>query len=271
MYKQRPKNWINAVPQQEFGQQHAALPKKLQRYARMHTCNPWPVVEHMAQMHASRLSIFICGAFSSEQVPSEMILLTLQRRESSWFSLCQHENLLDEAKQVDVRLRRNEGREGKSFSNLVRRKQRLVTAKQFFLSRLRSGSVVRRPWTGALTSCHQQTTQEAKDRTSKMLPRTDCHELDRRKVVWVDARLLASAGMMTRSAPASQLIWSCTCTTRHEHTFEYAHQGSDMVTFKLNLPSFAVLIWIPAIPSKAFPLHHCHKPCRWLVAYSDRE
>ena len=121
----------------------------------------------MAQTHASRLTIFICWAFSSAQVPSQMIILTLPRRESFWFSLCQRENLL-EAKPVDVRLRRNEGHEGKSF-NLVRRKQRLVTAKQFSLPRLRSDSAVRRPWKGTQTSCHQQTTQEAKRKT---LPRT---------------------------------------------------------------------------------------------------
>ena len=205
------KNWTNAVPQQGFGQQCAAVPNKLRRYARMHTCNPWPVLEHMAQTHASRLTIFICWAFSSAQVPSEMIILTLPRRESFWFSLCQQENLL-EAKPVDVRLHRKEGREGKSFSDLVRRKQRLVTAKQFSLPRICSDSVVRRPWKGAQTSCHQQTTQEAK--------RKCCHELDERfRVVWVDARLVASAAMMTRSAPAIQLIWRSTCTTRHEHSF----------------------------------------------------
>ena len=152
------------------------------------------VLDHMAQTHASRLTIFICWAFSSAQVLSEMIILTLPRQESFWFSLCQHENLL-EAKPVDVRLRRKDGREGKSFSDLVRRKQRLVTAKQFSLPRIRSDSVVRRPWKGAQTSCHQQTTQEAK--------RKCCHELDEGfSVVWVDARLVASAAMMTRSAPS---------------------------------------------------------------------
>ena len=169
------------MPQQGFGQQRAALPNKLRRYARMHTCNPWPVLEHMAQTgHASRLTIFICWAFSSAQVPSAMIILTLPRRESFWFSLCQRENVL-EAKPVDVRLRRKEGREGKSFSDLVRRKQRLVTAKQFSLPRLRSDSVVRRPWKGAQTSCHQQTTQEAK--------RKCCHELDEGKCLrWCATR-----------------------------------------------------------------------------------
>ena len=124
--------------------------------------NTW----HKRMPHDS--PFFICWAFSSAQVQSEMIILTLPRRESFWFSLCQRDNLL-EAKPVDVRLRRKEGREGKSFSDLVRRKQRLVTAKQFSLPRLRSDSVVRRPWKGAQTSCHQQTTQEAK---RKMLPRT---------------------------------------------------------------------------------------------------
>ena len=112
----------------------------------------------MAQTHASRLTIFICWACSGAQVPSEMIILTLPRRESSWFLLCQRENLIDEAKQVDLRLRRNGGREGKCFSDLVRRKQRL-TAKQFSLPRLPSDSVVRCPWKGAQTSCHQQHTR----------------------------------------------------------------------------------------------------------------
>ena len=27
----------------------------------------------------------------------------------------------------------------------------------------------------------------------------------------------------------------------------------------------------PASASMAFRLHHCHKSCRWLVAYTDRE
>ena len=160
------KNWTNEVPQQGFGQQRAALPNKLRRYARMYTCNPCPVLEHMAQTHAWRLTIFICWAISSAQVLSVMIILTLPRRESFWYPLCQRENLL-EAKPVDVRLRRNEGREGKGFSDLVRRKQRLVTAKQ--VSLLRSDSFVRCSWKGAQTSCDQQTTQEAK---KKMLPRT---------------------------------------------------------------------------------------------------
>ena len=30
----------------------------------MHTCNPWPILEYMAQTHASRLTIFIGWAFS---------------------------------------------------------------------------------------------------------------------------------------------------------------------------------------------------------------
>ena len=143
----------------------------------------------------------------------EMIILSLPRRESFWFSLCQRENLL-EAKPVDVRLRRNdsEGREGKSFSDLVRRKQRLVTAKQFSLPRLRSDSVVRRPWRAlrlhVTSKPHKKQSLEQENAATNLT-----------KVVWVDARLVASAAMMTRSAPASQLIWRSTCTTRHEHSF----------------------------------------------------
>ena len=198
-------------------------------HACTHACNPWPVLEHMAQTHGSRLTIFICWAFSSAQVPSEMIILTLSRRESFWFSLCQRENFL-EAKPVDMRLRRKEGREGKSFSDLVRRKQRPVTAKQFSLPRLRSDSVVRRPWKGAQTSCHQQTTQEAK-----------------RSCIW--RRLF---GLMRDSWPAPQwwraapqpASWFEGARASHVMNipFERAHQGSDMVTFKRNWPSFAVLV-----------------------------
>ena len=53
-----------------------------------------------------------------------------------------------------------------SFSDLERRKQRLVTAKQLFLPRLCSDSIVRRPWKDFMPPA---TTQEAK---SKMLQRT---------------------------------------------------------------------------------------------------
>ena len=192
------------------GQQRAALPNK--SYEGTHACthvilglcsNTW----HKGMPRDS--PFFICWAFSSAQVPSEMIILTLPRRESFWFSLCQPENPLEE-KPVDVRLRNNEGRKGKSFSDLVRRKHRLVTAKQFSLPRLRSDSVVRRPWKGAQTSCHQQTTQEAK---RKMLPRT-----------W---RIEGCLGWCTTRGqrrnddahPASQLIWKSTCSARHEHSF----------------------------------------------------
>ena len=198
----------------------------------MPTCNPWPVLEHMAQTHAPRLTIFICWAFSSAQVPSEMIILTLPRREFFWFSLCQRENLL-EAKPVDVRLRRNEGREGKGFSDLVRRKQRLVTAKQFSLPRLRSDSVVRRSWKGAQTSCHQQTTQEAK---RKMLPRTWRRLFELMRDSWPAPRWWCAAPQ-----PAS---WFEGARAPHVMNipFERAHQGSDMVTFKWNWPSFAVLV-----------------------------
>ena len=180
----------------------------------------------------SRLTI--CWAFSSAQVPSEMIILTLPRRESFWFSLCQRENLL-EAKPVDVRLRRKEGREGKSFSDLVRRKQRPVTAKQFSLPRLRSDSVVRRPWKGAQASCRQQTTQEAK--------RKCCHELDEGCLGWCATRgQRLNDDAQRPSQPASSWFEGARAQHVMNIPFERAHQGSDMVTFKRNWPSFAVLV-----------------------------
>ena len=62
------------------------------------------------------------------------------------FELCQRENLLDEAKVVDVTAFAGmKWRDRRSFSDLV-------TAKQFSLPRLRSNSVVHRPWKGAQTS-----------------------------------------------------------------------------------------------------------------------
>ena len=137
-------------------------------------------LEHMAQTHPSRLNIFICWAFSCTDDPSEMIIFTLPSRESFWSSLCQRENILQEAKQFYVRVRRNEGREGKSFSDFVRRKQRLVASKQFSLPKLRTDSVVRRPWNCAQTSCHQQTTQEARAKC--------CNELDEGCLGWCAAR-----------------------------------------------------------------------------------
>ena len=123
---------------------------------------------------------FICWAFSSAQVPSrDDNSHSAKARIFLFLALGQRENLL-ETKPVDVRLRRKEGHEGKSFSDLMRRKQRLVTAKQFSLPRLRSDSVVRRPWKGAQTSCHQQTTQETK--------RKCCHELDEGCLGWCATR-----------------------------------------------------------------------------------
>ena len=169
--------------------------------------------------------------FSSVQVPSEMIILTLPRQESFWFSLCQRENLL-EAKPVDVRLRRNEGREGKGFSALVRGKQRLATAKQFSLPILRSDSVVRRPWKGAQISCHQQTTHKR-----KMLPRTWWRMLFRLirdswpALQWWRAAPQPASWFEGARAPCVMNI-----------PFERAHQGSDIVTFKRNWLSFAVLV-----------------------------
>ena len=164
--------------QQEFGQQRTALPNKLQRYARMHTWSPWPLlIEHMAQTNASRLTIFIC----SVQRPSEMIILTLPRRESFWFSLCQPENLL-EAKPVDVRLRRNKGRNGKGFSDLVRRKQRLVTAKLFSLPILYAATVLFVVLGRALRL--HVTSKPHKKQRGKC-----CHELDEGRCLgWCEAR-----------------------------------------------------------------------------------
>ena len=63
----------------------------------------------------------------------EMIILSLPRRESFWFSLCQRENLL-EAKPVDVRLRRNEGREGKRLFWLGAQKATSSDCKTVFSS-----------------------------------------------------------------------------------------------------------------------------------------
>ena len=77
------KHSTNAVPQQGFGHWQHFPRSNRGRYARTHTCSPWPVLEYVAPTHASRRTIFICWAFSSMQVPSDMIILTLQRQESS--------------------------------------------------------------------------------------------------------------------------------------------------------------------------------------------
>ena len=92
------KNLTNAVPQQGFGQQHTALSKKLRRYARMHTCNPWPVLEHMAQTHALPAThhFYLLGIQkraspvrddNSHSAKARIFLiLALPERESSWWS-----------------------------------------------------------------------------------------------------------------------------------------------------------------------------------------
>ena len=104
------------MPQQGFGQQRAALPNKLRRYARMHTCQ---LRTHGTNACLTTHRFYLLDIQSTED-PSEMIILTLARRESSWFSLYQRENLLQAAKQVDVRLRRNEGRTCRKFFGLMR-------------------------------------------------------------------------------------------------------------------------------------------------------
>ena len=80
-----------------------------------------------------------------------MIILTLTRRESPWFSLYQRENLLDEAKLVDVRLRRNERTQRKELFGLGVEKATSSDCKTVSLPRL-CNNIVRRPWKGAQTS-----------------------------------------------------------------------------------------------------------------------
>ena len=206
------------MPQEGFGQQRAAFLNKLRRYARMHTCTPWSLACPRTHGHGTTACLtthhFYLLGIQQRASPVRddnshsakariFLILALPTQESPWSKASRRPH------SQERRTRRKE----LLISDLVRRKQRLVTAKQFSLPRLRSDSVVRRPWKGAQTSCHQQNTQEAK---RKMLPRTW-----RRLPSWVDARLaiVASAAMMTRSAPASQLIWRSTCTTRHEHSF----------------------------------------------------
>ena len=228
------KNWTNAVPQQGFGQQRAALPNKLRRYARTHT---WPVLEHMAQTHASRLTIFICWAFSCAQVPSEMIL-TLPRRESFWFSLCQRENLF-EAKPVDVRLRRNEGREGKSFSDLVRRKQSLASDCKTVFS---SQTTQRQCCSSSLEGRSDFVSPANHTRTLKKERGKCCHELEG-CLGWCATRGQRRNDDAQRpSQPADLNLKEHVHHTSWTFRFECAHQGSDMVTFKRNWPSFAVLV-----------------------------
>ena len=223
------------MPQQGFGQQRAALPNQLWRYARMHTCNPWLSSNtwHKRMPHDSPfLSVGHSVARKSRQ---------------RWSSLCQGENLSDsrsanarislKQRPVDVRLRRNEGREaGKELFRLGAEKATSSDCKTVFSSQ---------------TTQRQCCSSSLEGRSDFMSPAKHTRSKEENaatnltKVVWVDARLVASAAMMTRSAPASQLVWTwrSTCTTRVMNIpFERAHQGSDMVTFKRNWPSFAVLV-----------------------------
>ena len=72
------------------------------------------------------------------------------------------------------------------------------------------------------------------------------------KVVSVDARLDSwPAPQWWRAAP-QPASWFEGARAPHVMNipFERAHQASDMVTFKRNWPSFAVLVWIPPPPPR---------------------
>ena len=201
----------------------------------MHTCNPWPVVEHMAQTHASRLTIFICWTFSSAQVPSEMIILTLPRRESFWFSLCQRENLL-EAKPVDVRLRRNEGREGKSFSDWCAESNVKWLQNSFIFPDY--AATVLFVVLGRALRLHVNSKPHKKQRG-----KIKCHAVELDEGLFGLMRDSWPAPRWWRAAPQpASWFEGARAPYVMNIPFERAHQGSDMVTFKRNWPSFAVLV-----------------------------
>ena len=184
------------MPQQWFGQQRAALPNKLRRYARMHTCNPWPVLEHMAQTHASRLTIFICWASSSAKVPSRVdnslsakarifLILALPTRESPWSKASRR------PPSQEWRTRRKE------LFRLGAQKATSSDCKTVFSSQ----TTQRQCYSWSLEGCLDFMSPANQTKSKEENVATNLT-----KVVWVDARLVASAAMMTRSAPASQLI-----------------------------------------------------------------
>ena len=172
-----------------------SLSQQVTKVPRMHTCNPWPVL-------SAHDSPFL-SVFSGAQVPSEMIILSL----FLILALSPWSKTNRRPPSQERRTRRKElfrlGAEKATSSDCktaVFSSQ--TTQRQWCSSSLEGRSDFLSP--ANHTSCKKQRENAATNLT---------------KVVWVDARLVASAAMMTRSAPASQLVWRSTCTTRHEHSF----------------------------------------------------
>ena len=206
------------MPQQWFAsQQRAALPmpNKLRRYARMPHDSPF----------------FICWAFSSAQVPSRddnslsakariFLILALPTRESSWSKAS------GRPPSQEWRTRRKEpfrlGAQKVTSSDCKTVFSSQTTQRQCCSSSLERRSDFMSP------ANHTRSKENAATNSTN--------------VVWVDARLVASAAMMTRSAPASQLFEGARAPHVVNIPFERAHQWSDTVTFKRNWPSFAVLV-----------------------------
>ena len=230
------------MPQQWLGQQRAAFPNKLRRYSRMHTCSPWPVLEHMAQTHASRLTIFICWASSSAKVPSRVdnslsakarifLILALPTRECPWSKASRR------PPSQEWRTRRKE------LFRLGAQKATSSDCKTVFSSQTTQRQCYSWSLEGRLDFMSPANQIKSKE---EMLPRT-----------W--RRLF---GLMRDSWPAPQwwraapqpASWFEGARAPHVMNIPLsAHQGSDMVTFKRNWPSFAVLVKIPPPPPGILP------------------
>ena len=201
------------MPQQWFGQQGAALPNKLRRYARMHTCNlglssnTW----HKRMPHDSPfLSVGHSVARKSRQ---EMIILSLPRRKSFWFSpLPTRESPWSKASRrppsQEWRTRRKElfrlGAQTATSGDCKTVFSSQTTQRQCCSSSLEERSDFMSP--------ANHTRSKASKR--KMLPRTWRRLFGLMRDSWPALRWWRAAPQ-----PAGQLIWRSTCTARHEHSF----------------------------------------------------
>ena len=224
------------MPQQWFGQLRAAFPNKLRRYARMHTCNPWPVLEHMAQTHASRLTVFICWASSSAKVPSRVdnslsgkarifLILALPTRESPWSKASRR------PPSQEWRTRRKE------LFRLGAQKATSSDCKTVFSSQTTQRQCYSWSLEGRLDFMSPANqTKSKEENVATNLTKVNC-------LGWCATR---DRGQRRDDDAQRPQPASCFEGARAPHVmnipFERAHQGSDMVTFKRNWPSFAVLV-----------------------------
>ena len=193
--------------------------------------NTW----HKRTPHESRLTIFICWAFSRRASPVRedishsakariFLILALPTRESPW-------------SKASRRPPSQEWSRRKELFRLGAQKATSSDCKTVFSSQ----TTQRQGCSSSLAgrSDFMSTANHKQEAKRKMLPRTW-------RRLFVLMRNSWPAPRWWRAAPQPAILASWFEGAREPHVmnipFERTHQGSDMVTFKRNWPSFAVLV-----------------------------